>query len=504
MLNRIKKRIMNYPIRTQLIIFFVSVLSIVVIAFLILVQRQHSFLKKTDSFLTYFSHINELYYIQRENSELITNCIKEISEENINLFNKNIDNTFKLIDIIKEESITDETKLLVRAIENVTEVFDRTCKDIIKTKIENKSIQVYEYDNDYYYKYLETIKMQEYISGYSQKLLNISLREKREYIKFTLDKNRKVQRIIIIFVLGITLASIGFYLMFANYITTPIYRLLINAKQIGKGNLEVKKLDIEGPIEVMELMDTFNNMSLDIKMLIENLKDKAELESQLAEEEIERVKMGQLLKEARLAGLQMQINPHFLFNTLNAISRMAMFEEAQKAYDLIIALSKFLRYSLNPNRDITTLEQEVDMISQYLYILKCRMGERLEINIQCKARSKDIHVPLFILQPLVENAYRHGLEDKEENGFIFVNIKERNNYLILQVYDNGVGMSKEILQDIRKKTKFVDVDFSQESHIGIRNVCSRLNLTFNQDVKYSIYSSFQKGTIFTILINLQK
>ena len=145
--------------------------------------------------------------------------------------------------------------------------------------------------------------------------------------------------------------------------------------------------------------------------LLEQLQEKNDMELKIAQDELEQARMQELLKEAKMQGLQMQITPHFLFNTLNVISKMAFLENDDKVYHLIIALSKFLRHSLKNRQSCVPIQEEIDMIQQYLYILQARMGDRLSYTIDNRLDNNSRHeLPLFTLQPIVENAFKHGIE----------------------------------------------------------------------------------------------
>ena len=197
----------------------------------------------------------------------------------------------------------------------------------------------------------------------------------------------------------------------------------------------------------------------------------------------------------------MQITPHFLFNTLNVISKMAFLENDDKVYHLIIALSKFLRHSLKNRQSCVPIQEEVDMIGQYLYILQARMGNRLHYTIDNQLEKDTTQeLPLFTLQPIVENAFKHGVEPCIDGGNIIIRIRQYQEELILTVVDNGVGMDKEQLEKMRLKTKIEEVRFNYEEHIGIENVCSRLNMLYEDRVHIFISSRQGKGTIFTIRI----
>ena len=168
--------------------------------------------------------------------------------------------------------------------------------------------------------------------------------------------------------------------------------------------------------------------------------------------------MSQKLTESKLRALRMQINPHFLFNTLNVISVLILKQDNDKASDMIERLSVFFRQTLDDSAGHwVTLQKELDMSSQYLEIEKLRFGERLTVIEHYDPEVMETPVPSLILQPLVENAIRHGLEEKEEPGTLQIECLRLADRVLIQVKDDGVGCS-------------FDKDASFRQGIGLSNV----------------------------------
>jgi YesN/AraC family two-component response regulator len=187
--------------------------------------------------------------------------------------------------------------------------------------------------------------------------------------------------------------------------------------EYAKGAISVKAEEmLLKPVDMDEFISQMNDWTEQLEQesfneLLVQLQEKNDMKLKIAQDELEQIRMQELLKEAKLQGLQMQITPHFLFNTLNVISKMAFLENDDKVYHLIIALSKFLRHSLKNRQSCVPIQEEVDMIGQYLYILQARMGNRLHYNIDNQLEKDTTQeLPLFTLQPIVENAFKHGVE----------------------------------------------------------------------------------------------
>lgn len=328
--------------------------------------------------------------------------------------------------------------------------------------------------------------------------------ENQEFINQSKKDNIRLQILIICFVLLTLFGSIGFYIFFANYMSRLIKNISQITRDISKGSKQHEITLLSGPKEIEDLTMSFNQLLDTIYSLNLEAEEKNRLELRLAEESLEQLNIQKLLKESQLQGLQLQIKPHFLFNTLNVIAMTALLENADTAHRLIVALSKFMRHCLKEGKSKIPLTEELDMVTQYLYILKARMGEQFTYKIECSANSNLIQIPMLTLQPIVENAFIHGIEDKLEPGIISIRIKQRKNYLVISIYDNGKGMSPNQRNKIRQLLLPHPIDFSNHAHIGIENVVNRLNMLFEDSVSYLIYSSTGKGTVFTIRINLKE
>ncbi len=161
--------------------------------------------------------------------------------------------------------------------------------------------------------------------------------------------------------------------------------------------------------------------------------------------------------EAELRALQSQINPHFLFNTLNTLSSMALLEGAGKTHQMLLALADLMRYSLRRGPALATLEEEVMHAKYYLRIQQATMGDRLRMRLDVPPELGGIRVPLLTLQPLVENAVLHGIEEKVEGGTVSITGRLENNGVVVEVADDGVGMEEDyatrlLLGEIQPRT----------------------------------------------------
>jgi two-component system, sensor histidine kinase YesM len=209
-------------------------------------------------------------------------------------------------------------------------------------------------------------------------------------------------------------------------------------------------------------------------------------------------------KDAEYKALLLQINPHFLNNTLEIIGSLALQEKNKEVMNVSIYLGKMLRYSLNTKSNIVPLGEEVNYIKSYTNILKLRYEDTITIHMDVDPDTVTIPIIKFILQPLVENAVKYSFSEKTFAN-IFIKTEVIGSQLTLSVADKGMGMSEEIISDLESQAdETIHVLESKGNSIGLRNVLGRLKLTYGDDFTYQIESTKNEGTKITLLIDLKR
>lgn len=203
-----------------------------------------------------------------------------------------------------------------------------------------------------------------------------------------------------------------------------------------------------------------------------------------------------LLKQANLQALQSQINPHFLYNTLECIRGMALLEGQVDISDIAWSLSRFFRYSISGKSNVVTLKDELDNCETYARIQKYRFRNRFTLEIEGNRDVEDMMLPKLTLQPIVENAMLHGLQDTLSGGVIRIQIQQINRDVQIVVSDNGCGMSPERLEELNFRTHNGNGTRSEGSHNGIAmyNVDRRIKLYFGPEYGINIFSCEGMGT----------
>ena len=266
--------------------------------------------------------------------------------------------------------------------------------------------------------------------------------------------------------------------MITRSVTQPIRELCTATQEVAKGNFS--PAEIESGDEIQVLTKSFNDMTGEIQFLIENIK-----------------KEQRNLRDTELKLLQAQINPHFLYNTLDAIVWMAEGGQDKEVVSMVTALSQFFRTTLSEGKDYITIREEESHIRSYLSIQEFRYADILEYEIDVDPALYDYTILKLTLQPVVENALYHGIKNKRGKGKITVRGYERDDRIFLEVIDNGIGMDEAELERLKGKLKG---EASHERGFGIGNVNERLRLNYGPEYGLSFESVKGEGTTVTVCI----
>jgi len=280
--------------------------------------------------------------------------------------------------------------------------------------------------------------------------------------------------------------------VFISYgITKPLERLRKLMGEIKNENFNVR-MNYKGKDEIAILSDSFNLMVDRLNQLIyENYQSRVH-ESELMF----------LEKESQLNALQQQINPHFLYNTLESIKWMAYKIDAIEICNMTTALGKFFRGTIAKGSDFITVRQEVEHLESYIYIQKIRYKGKLDVVVDIDDEVIEYKVIKLILQPIVENAIIHGLDKIKSGGIISISCKKTEESLCFEVNDNGVGMSDEALKALKERIVSGNSTGDDRSGIGLSNVYRRLKLYFGDKSSFEVMSEVDRGTSVKISIPL--
>ena len=263
----------------------------------------------------------------------------------------------------------------------------------------------------------------------------------------------------------------------SDKISNPIKSLDGSVREIESGNLDVEIVP-SGSYEVEHLGKSIKNMLGRIKVLMSDLVDEHNAK-----------------RKSEFDTLQSQINPHFLYNTLDIIVWMIENENSDKAVNIVTALAKFFRISLSKGKNIITVKDEVEHVRNYLMIQNMRFKNRFEYSIDVDDEVLSYSSLKLMLQPLVENAIYHGMEFMDGDGEIDVKVFKENESLYFTITDNGLGMSEDMVETLLSKDF---VPSKKGSGIGVKNVNERIKLYFGSEYGLKVESEPDEGTKITI------
>lgn len=299
--------------------------------------------------------------------------------------------------------------------------------------------------------------------------------------------------IVIIMILGITVV-----VSTTRGIVAPLTQLSAAAARVGGGNLQQRIPETEGQDEISIVTRAFNAMLDSLNLYIEKVREGAEKEQQMKEQEL---LMENHLKEAQLRFLQAQINPHFLFNSLNAGVQLAEMEDDEKTAVFLGKMADFFRYNVKKGTEDARIAEELSVVENYIYILNVRFAGEIIFTKEVDEAALNYRIPSMILQPLVENAVNHGIRDMIGEGWIRLTIQNDPERVKIVVEDNGKGMDAEQIRKIMERVETIHEDDS--TGIGLDNVISRLSLYYDDPNVVEIVSSgVDQGT--KVILRLPK
>ncbi|AFM40068.1 putative regulator of cell autolysis [Desulfosporosinus acidiphilus SJ4] len=385
---------------------------------------------------------------------------------------------------------TDERSLQLEDVHNMTEAFLKEADTAVYARRGNMITVGLNH-------LAQSKQIGDYIHKVMNNLVDNTLKdETQKYQK--MKKNTQVSMLFgtgfILFALGLSIILI---LVFTYRITRPVVELAEAAQRIAHEDFDVKLKEDTPNNEIGILTKTFNQMVVSLRNYITNMQQKAETENRLKETEMHNLRMKSLLRDAEYKALQAQINPHFFFNTLNHAAQLAMLEEAEETYSFIHQASALFRYSLKGGENPVTLKDEVENVSTYANIIKARFKDRIKFEFEIDEGVLNQPVPVLIMQPLVENAFIHGMEHITYQGLLKVRVYQEEGLTKVEVIDNGEGISEKRLEDLRKGAPERE-DGLNQTGIGLHNVRQRLEIFYgeNQGVQLlEIESRIGWGTV---------
>ena len=299
------------------------------------------------------------------------------------------------------------------------------------------------------------------------------------YVSELLEGTSAARAVYMLVAVGLFAVALVLAVIISDEITKPVTALEQSMKKVEKGSFDRALLEVKDNNEIGRLTRSFNLMTEEIRKLMEQ------------SEREQRAK-----RKYELRVLQSQINPHFLYNTLDSIIWMAEWGKNQEVVKMTSSLARLLRRSISNDQEVVTIGEEIEYTEAYLTIQKMRYQDKLEYEIDVEEDIRAERVIKLILQPLVENAIYHGIKYKEGKGMIRIRGYRRGKDIVLEVGDDGRGMDADTLEHIFEK----HIRDTKSNGVGVNNVNERIRLFYGAEYGLRFESEPGKGTLATIVL----
>ncbi len=484
-------------IRRRLILVFAFSSIVVFFANMFMYSNINQSIGTIDEVYKSNVEFNELLEALTDVHDYVYEYLNTKSSESLENYYRSDENYRRLLDELNSKINDNDVLLMQKNIKNMSETY----LDIMAESVDAKRGRNIE---KYMVNYEEGTVMYDYISTYINSLNNEQFMYNSVNYERLLMALRYLEIISTVVLLVITSFNVFLIIIVTRSITEPLLKLSKVAHEVAGGNFEVDLVQVDSSDEVEVVTKAFNNMIVSIHQYIIQIKENMELESKMMEKQL---LMTNHLKDAQLKYLQAQINPHFLFNTLNAGAQLAMMEGADKTCLFIENMADFFRSNMKSFDQDSTIHDEIKLVDSYIYILNVRFSGGIHFYKDVDEGVLDVKVPSMILQPVVENAVNYGIRDIEYEGKIILSVYQTEEQIKITIEDNGAGMDQGTIDRIMNskledRAALKERNITKDSNgIGLGNVINRLRLYYDMEEVFTIESEGRnKGTKVTIHI----
>lgn len=415
----------------------------------------------------------------------LTEYLNTKSTDSLDNYYRSYQEYSRILNTMNSSIFDNDVLIMEKNILNISDSYSQASNSAVKAK-RSRNINAYKSS------YEEATKLYNYLNAYIYSLNNVQFKDNSTSYN-NLHKTFGMLESLAIFNLAATIIlNIIITVLITRSITNPLKQLSSYADDISRGNFDIPSIEITSHDEISTVTAAFNQMVISIREYIEQLKTSIETSRLLKEKELLTTAH---LKEAELKFLQAQINPHFLFNTLNAGAQLAMMENADTTYKYLQNVAAFFRNKTNREKQSGTLASEISLVDNYIYIINVRFSSEIIYEKRIDDDLANVSVPNMILQPIIENSINHGLRDIEWQGHIILSVYESNGEICISIKDNGHGMTSQQIEALINGQATPHVKGDETNGVGFHNVVTRLKLFYNKEDVFDITSAGpEKGT----------
>jgi two-component system, sensor histidine kinase YesM len=307
----------------------------------------------------------------------------------------------------------------------------------------------------------------------------------------------------LLLIVFVSLFAMMLLLRSVEKVTGPMTLLSAMATELSSGNFGIEDIGMSSVYEIDHVVDAFNRMKTEMRRYIEEIRHQENIKQEYMQARVRNFRMEALVRRMEIYTLQAQMNPHFLFNTLNTGMQLAIVEGADRTVEFMDQLSRLLRHNVGNKDSIVPLRHEIEGLRYYFYILKVRFPKNLDLTLDCPEELLDqCRVPGSILQPLVENCVVHAFKDKSDRCSLAVRAVRRDRYLTLSVRDNGCGMSADRVVRLLNPSP---ADDASARVMGLENVIHRILFYYPDDPEaIKIDTVRGEGTSIEIRVDMER
>lgn len=470
--NRIKKlwKQQGESIQIKLIIVFLLTGLILLIVNIALYQSMNRIVQRLDSVYATNVSLNELQELLDDTQNALTKYLNTKSTDAMEEYYINEEMYLGMVKKLNNKVVNQEMLMMEKNIRGLSVEYIKITNKVIDAK-RGRNVDKYKV----YYQ--DATKLYDVICTHIYSLNNQRFAANSQNYQILQSSVEYSQMMNIIILLFVTIANTFLIFIITREMIQPLKKLSLAANKVAKGNLEVEHLPITSKDEIGVVTFAFNEMLESIKIYIKKIRHNMEQESAMKEREL---MMENHLKDAQLKYLQAQINPHFLFNTLNAGAQLAMMEGADRTYTYVQNVADFFRYNIK-NKEEVTLEDELIQVKHYIYILNVRFSGDIHFKMDVEDSCKSVLMPGMILQPIVENSVNYGIRNIDWQGTIELSATKEKEYVCLSIRDNGIGMEQEKIDQILSGQLKKDEINGDSNGVGLNNVIQRLRMFYDKE-----------------------
>ncbi len=490
-----KSKWSSLPLQGKISVIYIYANVMILIVNMILLMGINSMTNEMDIVYQENLHLNEVSEALSDVQDSMTSYLRVKTTDSLENYYRSEQTYREMVQELNGKVTGVSFDRMERNIQNMSEQYLEAVNQTVEAK-RGRNVEKYRM------RYENATRLYQYINTYISSLNSEQFKHNTENYTELLDAFKFFETVSILIMFFVIIGNVGIIIKLAGDIISPLKQLAGQADEVAKGNFDIELSEVHSQDEIGVVTGAFNQMVTSIRKYIERIRQSMEVERAMKEKEL---MMEAHLKDAQLKYLQAQINPHFLFNTLNAGAQLAVMEGADRTYQYVQNMAEFFRYNVKKGEEIVTIGEEIELVDNYIYILNVRFSGDIHFEKKVDDSLLHVHMPSMILQPIVENCVNHGIREMAGEGKIWLTVYQIDDVACISIRDNGVGMTQETIRKVMSGTYREEELASGSNGIGMDNVIGRLKLfTESDDVMTIVSEGENKGTEVIIYLQMKE